>query len=141
MRSGDETAAHDSDADVIRRHELPPPCWHYPVDRFGHRAEWADLPTVPDAASPRQVTEPRADRRGSVTMPGWAVPRERGGLWCQRPGEHFLGGRNFTAPASTATCWAILGTRPRLWVTNISAKPCRRRLSGSRTMTALTVPE
>src|SRR4029077_2806493 len=46
-----------------------------------------------------------------------------------------------TAPASTATCWAILGTRPRLWVTNISAKPCRRRLSASRSRTALTVPE
>src|SRR5438067_9549439 len=40
MRSGDETAAHDSNADLIRRHELPPPRWHYPADRIGHRAEW-----------------------------------------------------------------------------------------------------
>jgi hypothetical protein len=35
MRSGDETAAHDSDADVTDIRELPPPCWHYPADRIG----------------------------------------------------------------------------------------------------------
>ena len=48
MRSGDETAAHDSDSDLIRRHDLPPPRWRYPADRIGLRAERADLPTVAD---------------------------------------------------------------------------------------------
>jgi hypothetical protein len=47
MRSGDETAAHDPDSDLIRRHDLPPPASNPPTashtapsgrsaDRSGH---------------------------------------------------------------------------------------------------------
>jgi hypothetical protein len=38
MRSGDETAAHDPDSDLIRRHDLPPPASN-PFHRTGHSAE------------------------------------------------------------------------------------------------------
>jgi hypothetical protein len=49
MRSGDETAAHDPDSDLIRRHDLPPPAGNPPTaSDTAPICRSADLPTVAD---------------------------------------------------------------------------------------------
>ena len=110
---------------------------------------WTCLPAWPASAGTISArTTARRRRRG---RPRTGHPARTGGIHDARLGSAAMSaavsGVNdrvstprravLHGPASTATCWAILRTRSRLWVTNISAKPCRRRSSGSRTMTSL----
>jgi hypothetical protein len=90
------------------------------------RTERADLPTVPDAASPRQVTEPHANRRpGHDARLGSAAMSDATLTGAKLSGAKLSGadltgadltGAGFAGAALTGAIWPANAAVPKGWL-------------------------